>query len=140
LLFQSWIYHDRRGRRASFVSAEPRGCPVDRAGLHTDRSGVGAGGRQSRSHSRWRRNGMKERVLAIVSQVLGVEVDALDESSSPDTIESWDSLNHMNLVLALEEEFGVQFSDDQIVQLLSLGAIINALQDLVSSGNSAGQR
>ena len=77
---------------------------------------------------------MKERVLAIVSQVMGVPVEQLSEQSSPDTVQSWDSLNHMNLVLALEEEFGVQFTDDQIVNLLSVGAMLTALAE------HAGQR
>ena len=70
---------------------------------------------------------MKERVLEIVSQVMGVPVAEVNEKSSPDTIASWDSLNHMNLVLALEEEFGVQFTDDQIVSLLTVEAMIGAL-------------
>jgi acyl carrier protein len=70
---------------------------------------------------------MKQRVLRIASDVLGAPIEQLDGSSSPDTVESWDSLNHMNLVLALEEEFEVQFSDDQIVELLSIDAMVDAL-------------
>ena len=72
---------------------------------------------------------MKDRVRQIVSDVMGVPVEEVTEKSSPDTIASWDSLNHMNLVLALEEEFGVQFSDDQIVSLLTVEAMIAALAD-----------
>ena len=83
---------------------------------------------------------MRERVLGIVSQVMGVPVERLNEQSSPDTVESWDSLNHMNLVLALEEEFGVQFSDDQIVGLLSVEAMIAALADKAPPSEHAGQR
>ncbi len=79
---------------------------------------------------------MKQRVLRIVSNVLGQPVESLDGASSPDTVESWDSLNHMNLVLALEEEFGVQFSDDQIMQLLSVDAIIAALGQVVPTNDN----
>lgn len=81
---------------------------------------------------------MMERVLRIVSDVLGEPMDRLDGSSSPDTVESWDSLNHMNLVLAVEEEFGVQFSDDQIVQLLTVGAIVAELGKLMPVDGNAG--
>jgi len=83
---------------------------------------------------------MRERVLEIVSQVMGVPVETLSEQSSPDTVESWDSLNHMNLVLALEEEFGIQFSDDQIVGMLSVEAMIAALKDKAPPSEHAGQR
>ena len=81
---------------------------------------------------------MKQRVLQIVSDILGEPIDRLDGSSSPDTVESWDSLNHMNLVLALEEEFEVQFSDDQIVQLLTVGAIVAELGKLMPADGNAG--
>jgi acyl carrier protein len=74
---------------------------------------------------------MQARVLTVVSQVLGVSVDTLTDDSSPDSIEGWDSLKHMNLVLALEEEFGIRFSDEQIVQMLSVGSIKNAVTQLV---------
>lgn len=77
---------------------------------------------------------MRERVLRIVSQVLDVPVDGLTDASSPDSIASWDSLNHMNLVLALEEEFGIQFGDDQIVQLLTVGAMVAAVAEQVPPG------
>lgn len=70
---------------------------------------------------------MKDRVCQIVSDVMNVPVEAVTPESSPDTIESWDSLKHMNVVLALEEEFGVEFDDEQIVQMLSVGAIVKAL-------------
>jgi len=74
---------------------------------------------------------MKEKVFQVVSQVFGVQIDELSEDSSPDTIQAWDSLKHMNLVLALEEEFGVRFSDEKIMQMLSVGLITEAVQELI---------
>ena len=78
------------------------------------------------------------RVLQVVSDVLAVPVENLSGSSSPDTIASWDSLNHMNLVLALEEEFGIQFTDDQIMQLLTVEAMINAVAAMTPATDVAG--
>jgi len=46
-------------------------------------------------------------------------VSAIGDDASPDTIENWDSLRHMNLVLALEEEFGIELTDDQTVEIMS---------------------
>ena len=54
--------------------------------------------------------------------------ETIDEGSSPDSIENWDSLHHMNLVLALEEEFDVEFSDEQVMKMDSVGEIIKLLQ------------
>jgi len=49
--------------------------------------------------------------------------------SSPETVENWDSVQNLNLVLALEEEYGVQFAPedlDQVKTLGSLARIVNA--------------
>jgi len=69
------------------------------------------------------------RVLKIVSQVMEVPLEQLNEESSPDTVKNWDSLKHMNLILALEEEFDVTFSDEEIVELLSVEIIVEVLKE-----------
>lgn len=72
-----------------------------------------------------------EKVTKIISQTMGVPDNQLDEDSSPETVEVWDSLMHMNLVLALEEEFGVQFSDEQIMQMLDVKLITATLREIL---------
>lgn len=81
---------------------------------------------------------MMQRVLQIVSDVLAEPLEQLSGSSSPNTVDKWDSLNHMNLVLALEEEFGVQFTDDQIMKLLSVDAIVAALIEVAPDHGHGG--
>ena len=70
---------------------------------------------------------MKKKVFDIIAQVMNVPVESVKDDSSPDTVETWDSLKHMSLVLTLEEEFDVQFSDEEIVKMLSVGLIIDVL-------------
>jgi len=60
------------------------------------------------------------RVLAIAADVFEVSEASLETASSPDTIVSWDSLHHLSFVVALEQEFGIQFSPEEIEQLLSI--------------------
>jgi len=74
---------------------------------------------------------MKEKVYQILSQVLNVPIEEINEDSSPDTIEDWDSLRHMNLILALEEEFRVQFTDVQIIEMLNVELILVTLQEVL---------
>ena len=66
---------------------------------------------------------IRNRVYRLVSDVLGVEVGAINDDSSPDTIASWDSVTHINLILALEDEFGVSLSDEDVMEMLSVGLI-----------------
>jgi len=58
-----------------------------------------------------------------------VPLEQLNEESSPDNVKNWDSLKHMNLILALEEEFDVSFSDEEIVELLSVEIIVETLKE-----------
>ena len=44
-----------------------------------------------------------------------LSIAVLTEDSSSDTLPQWDSLRHMNLVLALEDEFGVSIPDEEAV-------------------------
>ena len=57
-------------------------------------------------------------------------MEQLNEETSPDNIKAWDSLMQMNLVLALEEEFGVVFTEDQIVEMLNLQLIVEILYEV----------
>ncbi len=59
------------------------------------------------------------RLKQVMARIFGVDVSAIGDDASPDTIENWDSLRHMNLVLALEEEFGIELTDDQTVEIMS---------------------
>jgi len=75
---------------------------------------------------------MENRVKDIISAVLGISVEKINNDLSPDTIESWDSLRHMNLVVALEEEFTIQFSDEEIVEMLNIQLIVEILKEKIS--------
>ncbi len=51
--------------------------------------------------------------------VLGIPAGTIGEDTSMDTVEEWDSLKHLNLVLALEEQFGVSLTEEQSFEILS---------------------
>ena len=63
-----------------------------------------------------------EQVRNIASDVLGVPANKLTSDSSPESIENWDSMQHLNLVLAIEEKFGLQLAPEEIEQMKSVGA------------------
>ena len=54
---------------------------------------------------------MENKIKKVMSTVFEIDSSELNHNSSPDSIENWDSLRHMNLVVALEEEFNVEFDD-----------------------------
>jgi len=64
-----------------------------------------------------------ERVRAIASDVFRVPADKLSADSSPESVENWDSMEHLNLVLAVEEKFGIQLDPEEIEQMKNIGAV-----------------
>ena len=68
------------------------------------------------------------RVISIAAAVLRVPEASLHAGSSPADVESWDSMHHLQIVMALEEAFAVQFAAHQIDQLQTIGALAAALE------------
>jgi acyl carrier protein len=60
-------------------------------------------------------------LIELIAEILDVEPDELDDESGPDTLESWTSRAHFELVTALEEELGVTFSQADIQGMRSIG-------------------
>ena len=76
---------------------------------------------------------LRTRLSVIFADVLEYPGFEFDPSITMDDIESWDSFNHINLMLAIEAEFGVEFDSDQIGTLLSAGQISDALEQRLST-------
>jgi acyl carrier protein len=62
-----------------------------------------------------------DQIRGIASDLFVLPADRIAAESSPDTIESWDSIQHLNFVLALEEKFGLQLSPEEIEQIRNVG-------------------
>jgi len=64
-----------------------------------------------------------EQVRGLASDIFGVPSGKLSANSSPETVESWDSVQHLNLVLAVEERFGIQLDPEEIERMKTIGEI-----------------
>ena len=69
-----------------------------------------------------------ERLRGVFADVFGVRADSVGDEASPASIEAWDSVAHLNLILALEGEFMVQFEAEEIPELASFRAIRERLE------------
>ena len=70
---------------------------------------------------------MEKKIILIISSILGVESSKIKLQSSSDDFEEWDSIRHMNLIVALEEEFDVEFTDSEIPELAQVKIIIDII-------------
>jgi acyl carrier protein len=68
----------------------------------------------------------------VVGAMLDIDAATIDEQTSTDTVSHWDSVRHMNLIIALEESFGITIPDDEVANLTSYPIIKATVEELVS--------
>ncbi len=71
---------------------------------------------------------MESNVKKILADIFGKPLESIDDDASTDTIEEWDSLSNVHLVLALESEFGIRLTMEEISRLVSYKNIIALLK------------
>jgi acyl carrier protein len=62
-------------------------------------------------------------VRIIAADVFAVDAKSLNAGSSPEQVEAWDSVQHLNLVLALEDKYRIQFEPEEMEGMKNLGRI-----------------
>ena len=65
------------------------------------------------------------KIIEIVSDVLA-SVEVSDLTSRQDTPE-WNSLKHMEIIFAIEEEFEIQYSEEEMIAIASIGDIVDSI-------------
>ncbi len=64
----------------------------------------------------------------LVSEVLGVPIGQVSDDMTPDDVDEWDSLSHINLVFALQMQYGVSFDPADVPAMYtSVGEIRSVL-------------
>ncbi|HWB82780.1 MAG TPA: acyl carrier protein [Bryobacteraceae bacterium] len=62
-------------------------------------------------------------VCSIAGDLFEKDPRSLTAGSSPEDVEKWDSVQHLNLVLALEERYGIQFEPEEMDGMKNLGQV-----------------
>ena len=72
----------------------------------------------------------EEKLKKVMATVFKIDAATIDSNTSPDTVKPWDSLNHLNLIIAIEETFDISFTETQTVEMLNYDLVKIALQEL----------
>lgn len=72
------------------------------------------------------------RLQQIVQDVIGEDVQLTEQTRAAD-VPGWDSLAHINIMFAVETEFGVSFTDEQLTAFSDVGQLQHYLQDRQAS-------
>ena len=70
-----------------------------------------------------------EKIIPVFRTVFEDENLEIDEKSNSDNVNGWDSLNHINLVSAIEKEFNIRFALGELQTLKDVGAMIDLMEE-----------
>ena len=76
---------------------------------------------------------MEDKIKVIVVNILGVDANIFDVNMSIENTQAWDSLKQVNLIIALEEEFKISFSESEMLSMTNYKTILKTVTNLVSS-------
>lgn len=65
----------------------------------------------------------------VVAECLQIPASSVQDSLSREETEEWDSLNHLRLITAVESEFGVSFTMDEIASIATLADLRRAIAE-----------
>lgn len=71
---------------------------------------------------------IKAEITEIFEDVMDVDDVTLDDTTTADDIEEWDSLSHVRLIIAIERHYGIKFSNAEIEGLKKFGDIVTLIQ------------
>ena len=74
-------------------------------------------------------NEIENKLKKIISVIFLVNENKINYESSNENIKEWDSLKHLSLVLAIEEEFNIRFTNDETLQLTSFKNIVEIIKN-----------
>jgi len=63
----------------------------------------------------------------VIAHVMHVHRASIGDETSNQTLPEWDSLNHVNLILSLEAEYGVSFSPEEALEMTCVAALKRTL-------------
>jgi acyl carrier protein len=78
------------------------------------------------------------RLASVFADVLRLPLDQVHPGLRPEDVERWDSVNHLALVLAIEQEFSIQCEVDEIMEFTSFQAILSAIEPRMASARPVG--
>jgi acyl carrier protein len=75
------------------------------------------------------------RLKDVFRSIFGSGANTVTDEDSPRTIKGWDSLAHIQLMMALEVEFDLTFEPEEIAELVTVGAIRQRIAGDVGNGD-----
>ncbi len=71
---------------------------------------------------------MEEQIKRLMADILAMDPQAIDESTTMEGVSSWGSLAHLNICFAVEQEFDLRLEVEEMESMVSYAAILKVVK------------
>ena len=75
---------------------------------------------------------ISEQLTKVFREVFADDTISLNELTTADQIEGWDSMSHINLIIAIEIAFGIEFTNEEIRSFNNVGEMQNCIESKIN--------
>ena len=77
--------------------------------------------------------GLQDKLNQIFREVFDNEDISITSQMTANDVDGWDSLSHVNLIVAIETKFGIRFSQKELLTFKNVGDLLNSIQGKMTS-------
>ena len=77
-----------------------------------------------------------QKIESVISATLGRKIDGLSLDTTAPSIDGWDSLSHIQIIVGLERLFEIRFSAAELIDYQNIGALADGIQQKLAGNNS----
>ena len=79
---------------------------------------------------------VEQKIKTIMANVFRVDINDINDETSADNIDQWTSLEHVDFLVNLQKEFDIEFTDSQIVEMLSYKTVVQNVTAAIKGKNN----
>ena len=76
---------------------------------------------------------IERRICKVIADVFNLSSEKIDEDSSNESVEEWDSLGQLQVIMAIEKEFNIRFKAAELSELTSIKKLVQRVKALVGT-------
>lgn len=73
---------------------------------------------------------MEQKVIEIIARILGVDVEDVELDTAIGDLPGWDSLHHLQIIVELQKEFEIQYTQEDLLELEDISDLIALTKEI----------
>ena len=74
---------------------------------------------------------MDSKIREIIARILEVETDEIEMDTVIGDLDEWDSLHHLQIIVALEKEYSIKFAQEDLAELEDVSDLVSLVREMV---------